>query len=387
MWMREQSKYTSSSRRALALLALAMTACASSAPAPAAPPAAPTSAAPFKSLKAIQASEHDVALRDVRFRDGKVLPEVRIHYATAGTPRRDERGRIVNAILMLHWTGSSGDVLQSRAFADALYAPGKPLDLSRYFLVFVDAVGHGRSSKPSDGLRARFPGYGYEDIVTLQHRVVTETLGLEHLHAIIGLSMGGMNAWQWAVRYPDFMDAIIPIVAQPAPISGRNLIWRRFVALQIREDPSWEGGEYTSPPRGWVEAFPIFRMLLDGVPHLHETVAEREAADTFIREARAQAVRMDANDILYALEASTDYDPSASLESIRARVFALNFSDDAFNPVALGLLEQSMSRVPRGTYAIQPGTPRSFGHFTQAHPELWADQLGVFLKALQAPTP
>jgi homoserine O-acetyltransferase len=250
-------------------------------------------------------------------------------------------------------------------------------------LVFVDAIGHGRSSKPSDGMRASFPAYGYEDMVTLQYRTVTEALGLSHLRAIVGVSMGGMNAWRWAERYPGFMDAIVPIVALPSPIAGRNLIWRRFVALQIRNDPAWNSGNYTSPPRGWTESFPVFRMLLDGVPHLHDTVRDRAAADTFLRDASAAAARMDANDLLYALEASGDYDPSAALESIACRVFALNFGDDEFNPVSLGILEESMRRVPHGTYVVQPGNARSFGHFTQAHPELWAERLGEFMKALE----
>ncbi len=347
-------------------------------------PAALSTAAPFTSARVMELEEHDVEFHDVRFRDGKVLPTVRIHYSTAGTPRRDARGNIENAVLLLHWTGSSSDVLQGRPFVDALYGPGKPLDLARHYLVFVDSVGHGRSSKPSDGLRARFPAYGYEDMVTLQYRAVTEALGLTHLRAIVGLSMGGMNAWQWAERYPDFMDAIIPIVALPAPISGRNLVWRRFVALQIRNDPSWKEGNYTAPPRGWTESFPVFRMLLDGVPHLHETVRDRASADAFVRDAIAAAARMDANDLLFALEASGDYDPQAALESIRAQVFALNFGDDEFNPVVLGVLEESMRRVPRGTYVIQPGTPHSFGHFTQGQPSLYAEQLGAFLRALEA---
>ena len=332
---------------------------------------------------ALTVHEGDAVFTDVRFRDGQRLPEARVHYATAGTPRRDASGRVVNAVLMLHWTGASGEALRSAPFVESLFSAGKPLDVSRYYVVFIDAIGHGRSSKPSDGARARFPSYGYEDMVTLQHRVVTETLGLDHLHAIVGLSMGGMNAWQWAERYPDFMDAIVPIVALPAKISGRNLVWRRFVTHQIRGDPEWAGGEYTRPPRGWVEAFPVFRMMLDGVPHLHATVTDVAGADAFVREASAQAARMDANDILYALEASSDYAPEAGLERIRARVFALNFSDDEFNPVVLGVLEAAMRRVPRGAFLIQPGHDASFGHFTQAHPELWAHRIGEFLSPLE----
>ncbi len=332
---------------------------------------------------ALAVHEGDAVFTDVRFRDGKQLPEARVHYATAGTPRRDASGRVVNAVLMLHWTGASGEALRSVPFVESLFSAGKPLDVSRYYVVFIDAIGHGRSSKPSDGAHAGFPSYGYEDMVTLQHRVVTETLGLDHLHAIVGLSMGGMNAWQWAERYPDFMDAIVPIVALPAKISGRNLVWRRFVTHQIRGDPEWAGGEYTRPPRGWVEAFPVFRMMLDGVPHLHATVTDVAGADAFVREASTQAARMDANDILYALEASSDYAPEAGLERIRARVFALNFSDDEFNPVVLGVLEAAMRRVPRGSFLIQPGHDASFGHFTQAHPELWAHRIGEFLSPLE----
>jgi homoserine O-acetyltransferase/O-succinyltransferase len=339
--------------------------------------------APGVAASSLSVSEGDAVFTDVRFRDGKRLDAARVHYATAGVPRRDANGRVSNAVLMLHWTGASGAALRSRPFVESLFAAGKPLDVSRYFVIFIDALGHGRSSKPSDGPHAGFPAYGYEDIVTLQHRVVTETLGLEHLHAIVGLSMGGMNAWRWAERYPDFMDAIVPIVALPERISGRNLVWRRFVIQQIRNDPEWAGGEYAHPPRGWVEAFPVFRMMLDGVEHLHATVRDVASAESFVREARAQALPMDANDILYSLESSSDYAPEAGLEQIRTRVFALNFSDDEFNPVLLGGLESAMRRVPRGVYVIQPGDGASFGHLTQAHPELWAHHLGDFLSRLE----
>lgn len=342
----------------------------------------PVPAAPAGPSFAVPAEEGDARFRDVRFRDGTRLDEVRIHYATAGTAHRGPDGAIDNAVLLLHWTSASSDVLRTAAYAEHLFGPGAPLDLARHYVVFVDAVGHGRSSKPSDGLRARFPAYGYEDMVTLQHRVVTETLGLTHLRAIVGLSMGGMNAWQWAVRHPGFMDAIVPIVALPAPISGRNLLWRRFVSQQIRRDPEWAGGEYVTQPRGWVEAFPVFRMLLDGVPHLGATLPDVAAADAFLSSARDTARRMDANDVLYALEASTDYDPSAALERVQTHVFALNFDDDEFNPASLGVLETSLKRVPRASFVLQRGDVASFGHFTQAHPELWARRLAPLFESL-----
>lgn len=329
------------------------------------------------------AREGDAVFTDHRFQDGSVLPEVRIHYATLGTPRRDASGEVTNAVLLLHWTSASGEVLRGKPFQDALFAPGRPLDATKYFLIFPDSVGHGRSSKPSDGLRTKFPAYGYGDMVELQHRLVTQTLGIRRLHAIVGLSMGGMNAWQWSELYPDAVEGVMPIVSLPTRIAGRNLLWRRFVAGQIRGDPEWKDGLYTAPPRGWLEAFPVFRMMLDGVPHLQATLPDSQAADAFIATARAQAASMDANDLLYALESSRDYDPEGALGDIEARVFALNFSDDEFNPVSLRTLETLMPRVKRGRFVVQEGHANSFGHFTQAHPELWADQVAAFLKFLE----
>ncbi|RYZ38973.1 MAG: alpha/beta fold hydrolase [Myxococcaceae bacterium] len=356
--------------------------CASAPPreqAVSAPAAAPEAPAPG----ALEAREADAFFQDHRFRDGTVLPEVRIHYATLGTPRRDASGAVTNAVLLLHWTSASGEVLRGRSFMDSLFAPGRPLDATKYFLIFPDSVGHGRSSKPSDGARTKFPAYGYRDMVELQHRLVTQTLGIARLHAIVGLSMGGMNAWQWSELYPDAVEGVMPIVSLPTRIAGRNLLWRRFVSRQIRTDPEWKDGLYTTPPRGWREAFPVFRMMLDGVPHLQATLPDAAAADAFIAAAMTQAQGMDANDLLYSLESSSDYDPEPALGAIQARVFALNFSDDEFNPVSLRTLETLMPRVKRGRFVVQPGDARSFGHLTQAHPELWADQVAAFLAFLE----
>ncbi|TSC34513.1 alpha/beta fold hydrolase [Corallococcus sp. Z5C101001] len=342
------------------------------------PPAADVPWSPFPEVH-----EADAIFTGHRFQDGMVLPEVRIHYATLGTPRRDASGAVTNAVLMLHWTGASGEVLRGKPFQDALFAPGRPLDATKYFLIFPDSVGHGRSSKPSDGARMKFPAYGYGDMVALQHQLVTGTLGISRLHAIVGLSMGGMNAWLWSELYPEAVEGVMPIVSLPTRIAGRNLLWRRFVSRQIREDPEWRNGDYTAPPRGWREAFPVVRMMLDGVPHLQATLPDAPAADAFIASAMAQAEGMDANDILYSLESSRDYDPEAGLGAIQARVFALNFSDDEFNPVSLRTLEALMPRVKHGRFVVQAGDARSFGHFTQAHPELWAEQVAAFLAFLE----
>lgn len=323
--------------------------------------------------------EHDFDFGQYTFRDGEVLPSLRIHYATLGTPHRDQAGNVDNAVLVLHWTSASSEAVRSDEYVRSLYGAGQPLDPATHFLIFVDNVGHGRSSKPSDGLHARFPHYGYRDMVDIQHRLVSEVLGIRRLRAIFGMSMGGMHAWLWAENHPGEVEAIMPVVALPTRIAGRNLVWRRIVTRAIRTDPDWQNGDYREPPRGWTEAFPLFRMMLDGVPHLQATIPDRTSADAFVRAAVDQAKRMDANDVLYSLESSEDYDPEADLGKIRARVLALNFSDDEFNPVELGTLDRLVGRVPGAKFVIQPGTETSHGHLTQAHPALWANHVATFM--------
>ncbi len=366
-------------RRSLVLGALMAMGCAAPPrPNASASPPPPPPPAPMNVVRPAF-EEHDVDLGRYTFRSGETLPSLRIHYATLGSPHRDTSGNVDNAVLVLHWTSASSEAVRSDEYVRSLYGAGKPLDPASHFLVFVDNVGHGRSSKPSDGLHARFPHYGYRDMVDIQHRVVSEQLGIRRLRAIVGMSMGGMHAWLWAESHPNDVEAIMPVVALPTRISGRNLIWRRIVSRAIRTDPDWHNGDYREPPRGWTEAFPLFRMMLDGVPHLHATIPDRTSADAFVQSAVDQATRMDANDVLYSLESSEDYDPEPDLGKIRARVFALNFSDDEFNPVELGTLERLIARVPGAEFVIQRGTPSSHGHLTQAHPALWANHVGAFM--------
>ena len=329
----------------------------------------------------------DAWFEQYRFRDGEVLPRLRLHYATLGTPHRNAAGEIDNAVLVVHWTGVDGSALLTKNYVDALFAPGRPLDAARYYLIFPDNVGHGRSSKPSDGLKGAFPHYGYGDMVDLQHRLVTKTLGITHLRAILGMSMGGMNAWQWAEAYPGAMDGIMPVVSQPIPISGRNILWRRIVIDAIESDPQWNRGNYTSPLQSWVRIFPVMRMMLDGVPHLQEIIPDGAAADRFIADAQAQASAGDANDMLYSLRSSADYDPRARLGEIQTQVFALNFADDEFNPAELHVLEQLMPSVRRGRFVVQPATAASMGHLTMAHPELWWHQVEAFMRMLDVTQP
>jgi homoserine O-acetyltransferase/O-succinyltransferase len=318
------------------------------------------------------------------FGNGQALDRVRIHYSTHGEPHLDARGEIDNAVLVLHWTGAEGAVLQSPAFMQSLFGPGCPLSADRFYLIFPDSVGHGKSSKPSDGLKARFPHYRYRDIVDLQHRLVTEVLGIKRLRAILGLSMGGMNAWQWAQSYPHAMDAIMPVAALPMQISGRNILWRRMAIAAIRSDPQWQDSNYSKPPQGLIQAHGLLRMMIDGVPHLQAMVADGASADEFIAQAATQAQSIDANDLLYSLESSADYAPQSLLASIKAKVLALNFDDDEFNPDRLGILQSLIGAVAHGRIVVQPGTSSSFGHLTVAHPELWAAQVTQLVRWLDS---
>jgi homoserine O-acetyltransferase/O-succinyltransferase len=328
-------------------------------------------------------TQHDAVYRDYFLSDGGRLPEARIHYATLGSPHRNASGQIDNAVLLLHWTGASGKALQSEEFQKALYAPGAPLDASRYFLIIPDNLGHGASTKPSDGLKAKFPQYGYSDLVTLQHKLVTETLGIERLHAIVGLSMGGMNAWEWAERYPAATDGIMPVVALPVRIAGRNLLWRAMAAKWIQEDPAYDHGNYTAQPRGLALSSELARLMIEGVPHFQQIIPDVSAAQQFLSAVDQQSASSDANDLLYSLLSSRDYSPEGRLSEVRTKVYALNFDDDEFNPVGLGILQRTVTQVPNARYAVQPGTPESHGHLTMAHPGLWANQVAIFMKSIE----
>ena len=329
------------------------------------------------------ATHADVWFDDYRFRNGQRLARLRMHYATLGEAHRDAAGRIDNAILLLHWTRADARVLLTTEYVDALFAPGMPLDARRFFLIFPDNVGHGRSSKPSDGMKTAFPNYGYGDMVDLQHRLVTEVLGVERLRAVVGMSMGGMHAWRWAQAFPDAMDGIMPIVSLPTKISGRNLLWRRMIIDAIRSDPAWNDGHYDEPPEGWLRAYAILRMMTDSVPHLQSIIPDIDAAEQFLGPARAQAASIDANDVLYALEASADYDPEPELASIKANVFALAFSDDELNPASLNVLERCMPLVARGHFVMQGGSKETVGHSTTSHPRLWTAHVAAFMRELE----
>src|ERR1700731_2253673 len=317
------------------------------------------------------AKRADIWFDHYRFRNGETLDHLRLHYATLGSPHRGAAGEIDNAVMVLHWTGSGGSALLGPEYIKALFDPDRPLDSRRYYLIFPDILGHGNSSKPSDGLRAKFPRYGYNDLVDLEHKLITETLGIKRLHAILGMSMGGMHAWQWAEAYPDAVEGVMPVVSLPIKVSGRNLLRRRMVIDDIRSDPDWQGGNYSKATRGFVQGYQLLRMMIDGVPHLQAAIPDAKAAD----------------DLLYSIEGSRDYDPEPALAKIKARLFALNFADDEFNPDVLQVLERLMPRVPHGRYVVQTGTPHSYGHWTMTHPTLWAHYVREFMNALGEPPP
>jgi homoserine O-acetyltransferase len=326
----------------------------------------------------------DVMLSGFQFASGESLPELRVHYIALGSPRRDGSGRVRNAVLVLHGTTGSGAGFLSRTFAGELFGPGQLLDTARYYVILPDGIGHGASSKPSDGMRAHFPRYTYDDMVNAQYRLLVEGLKVDHLRLVMGTSMGCMHAWVWGERHPDFVDGLVPLACAPTQIAGRNRMLRKTLIDAIRTDPDWHGGEYTTPPeRGLRTALAVLFMMTSSPLQQQKAAPTRDAADTYISKYVDSHLRTtDANDMLYAFDASRDYDPSAGLENIRASVLAINSADDVVNPPELGLMEELMPRVKRGRYVLIPTSEQTRGHGTHSLPALWKSYLAEFLKEL-----
>ena len=326
-------------------------------------------------------TEGDFQIRDFRFDSGETLPALNLHYRTLGRPVRNSRGQVTNAVLITHGTGGSGASFLSDNFGGVLFGPGQLLDAERHYIILPDGIGHGKSSKPSDGLRAKFPRYGYGDLVTAQHRLVTEGLKVDHLRLVMGTSMGGMHTWMWATRYPDFMDAAMPLASLPVQIAGRNRFFRRMVIDSIRNDPDWRNGEYVAQPRGLTAA--VYTLLfMTSVPlQWQKTAPTRDAADRFFDQTVAQRTAAnDANDMLYQFDASRDYDPQPDLEKITCALLAINSADDQVNPPELGILEEQIKRVKRGRAVVLPISDRTRGHSTHSFPAIWGDELARLLK-------
>ena len=329
--------------------------------------------------------EGDFVLKDFRFTSGETLPELRLHYRTIGTVQRDDHGVARNAVLIMHGTGGTGAQFLRPEFSGELFRAGGELDSARFFVILPDGIGHGQSSKPSDGLRGRFPHYGYTDMITAQYRLVTEGLGVQHLRLVMGTSMGGMQTWLWGERYPDAMDALMPLASLPGQISGRNRAWRRIAIDAIRLDPQWRGGEYREQPPGLRTAEQMLFLVGSNPVLRQQQMPDLERSDAVFDATVADSLRhADANDLLYQLEASRDYDPAPGLEKIRAPLLAINFADDLINPPELGILEREIKRVPHGRAIVMPVTPLSRGHGTHTVAAVWKEHLAELLRGSAA---
>jgi len=328
--------------------------------------------------------EGDFVVRDFRFSSGETLPSLSLHYRTIGTPRKDASGVVRNAVLILHGTGGTGAGFLSQTFGGELFGSGQLLDATRYFIILPDGIGHGKSSKPSDGLHARFPKYTYDDMVRAQHAMLVDGLKVNHLRLVLGTSMGAMHCWVWGEMYPDFVDGLVPLASAPTQIAGRNRVMRRMIMDSITHDPAYKNGEYTEPPHaGMVGAVNLLMMMTSSPIGWHKSGPTRDAADAWYEnQLTSRIAANDANDMLYQFNASRDYDPSPNLEKITAHLLAINSADDVVNPPELGIMERMMPRVKHGRYVLLPVTEQTRGHGTHSLPAIWGKYLAEFLKEL-----
>ena len=338
---------------------------------------APTAAQPTDALDyAARLTEGDVTLRNFRFRSGETMAELRMHYATLGTPRRDASGRITNAVMILHGTGGSGRQFLQPQFSTELYGPGQPLDISRYYIILPDNIGHGRSSKPSDGLRMRFPAYDYGDMVEAQRLMLAE-IGVTRLRLLFGTSMGCMHGFVWAETHPDFARAMMPMACLPTEIAGHNRMWRRMAIEGIRSDPAWNGGDYTTQPvMGLRVAASLLQVAGMNPLRMQVDYPNREAADAYIVERVTRDIgTRDANDLIYQLDASRTYNPLPNLERIRVPMVWINSADDFINPPGYGIAEAAARRMPSARYILIPASADTRGHGTHTWGRFWRQEL------------
>src|SRR5213595_2506095 len=326
-------------------------------------------------------AESDYTIRDFRFTSGETLPELHLHYRTLGKADKDAQGKTTNAVLVMHGTTGSGEQFIRPEFAGELFGDGQPLDATKFFIVLPDGIGHGKWSKPSDGLRSKFPRYGYRDMVDAQYRLLTDGLGVNHARLVMGTSMGGMHTWLWGEMHPDFMDALMPLASLPTQISGRNRAWRRIIIDGIRNDPGWSGGEYKMQPPSLRTAAEMLWFMSSNPPLRQKEAPSLAKTDEVLDKFVEQIVKTDdANDVLYAVEASHDYDPGPNLQEIQAQLVAINSADDLINPPELGILEREIKRVPHGRALVLPLSEKTRGHGSHTIAALWRDQLSILLK-------
>jgi len=327
--------------------------------------------------------EADFVARPFTFQSGETIPQVTIHYRTVGTPRKDPDGVVRNGVLILHGTGGTGGAFLSQGYAGRLFGKGQPLDAEKFFIILPDNIGHGRSSKPSDGLRMKFPAYRYTDMVTLQHLLVTTGLGLTHLHLVMGTSMGAMHSWMWGYMYPDFADGLVPLASNPVEIAGRNRLWRKALVDAIVTDPTWKDGNYTEPPRGMASAIGFLLIATSAPLQWQKQFPTAAAADKYLADQVSSRMRnTDANDMIYYFRASEDYDPSTHLDEIRAPLLAINSADDFVNPPELPMMQALIAKVKRGRFVLVPISDQTRGHGTHSLPQVWGAELASFLKEI-----
>jgi homoserine O-acetyltransferase len=325
----------------------------------------------------------DYIIKDFHFRDGETIPELKLHYYTLGSPVKDANGRVTNAVLIMHGTGGTGRSLLTATFAGVLFGPGQLLDANRYFIISPDGLGHGCSSKPSDGLHAKFPQYDYDDMVAAQHAIVADALGVNHLFIVLGTSMGCMHAWVWGETYPDFMDALVPLACQTVPLAGQNRMMRKMVMNAITSDPDYKNGEYTTQLHGMVEAEDILLLMGASPLQLQKNYPTREKAEAYLEQREKSGIATtDPNDMLYYFNASRNYNPDPDLEKIKAKVLYINSADDRINPPELGLAEQEIKRVKDGRFILLPITDQTRGHGTHSLPAIWGVYLGELIHSL-----
>jgi homoserine O-acetyltransferase len=319
--------------------------------------------------------EGDWVAKDFKFHTGEIMPELKLHYTTVGEPTGQP-------VLVLHGSGGSAASMLTPTFAGELFGPGQPLDAAKYYIIIPDGIGHGKSLKPSDGMKTAFPHYDYNDMVDAQYRIVTEGLGVKHLRLVIGNSMGGMHTWTWAVRYPQMMDAAVPMASQPTAMAARNWILRRTMIETIRNDPDYNGGNYTSQPRMMKYAIAAYRFASAGGTLGYQTLAPTSAqADKMVDEQLALPVTADANDYLYQWDASHDYDPSAGMEKIEATLLAINAADDERNPPETGVTADAVRRIKNGKIHLIPASTETRGHLTTGNARFYVEQLKELLQS------
>ncbi|HEV2365781.1 MAG TPA: alpha/beta fold hydrolase [Caulobacteraceae bacterium] len=332
-------------------------------------------------------AEGDYVIRDFRFASGEELPSLRLHWLTLGTPRRDGAGHVVNAVLILHGTGGSGRQFLQPQFAGELFGPGQLLDTRRWYIILPDDIGHGKSSKPSDGLKAKFPHYGYGDMVRAEHALVADGLGVDHLRLIMGTSMGCMHAFLWGERWPQMMDALMPLACLPVAIAGRNRVWRDMIVRAIRTDPGYRGGDYTAQPAAGLQTAADILAIAGSAPaQMQKMLPTPAAADAWLEVFLGRVVpSLDANDLIYQVESSRDYDPAPQLGAIRARVMWINSADDFINPPELGIAQREATKLENGRFVLLPISDLTHGHGTHTWAAAWKPYLADVLAESEAP--